>query len=897
MDIISPLTQAVCTKQVPNTPYWIDPVCGLLFQNEPYNTFPSQVKTTYPEAEGAACKALAQALVKNWLGGTAVGCRILDLGAREAAMKDQWIDLGAHHTAASPGLFPSQLPEGDDRYNLITMVHSFQRIAAANVPLALLSLHHALKEEGTLFLRMPSSDVKGHERDFTPLHFQSARCMWSLDSFLEALYQTTSFKIVETYEVGSGTRDYLLKRITKKPTVCIGMIAKNEERDLPKCLESLSGMVDGLCLMDTGSTDRTMQVAHEWAAKEGLHKANCDTRTCLHIGQYFGASEKDESGDWKLWDFGKARNQYVEWIENAGFDWVLWMDADDKIENARQVRNACLLDQYTVHAFGIESGGLEWHHHRMWKTSAKIRYHGRCHEYPHFGAAPTFIHPGINIRHQTEPVVGMENSNPRNLRILQREFAETPTARCAFYLANTFKDAGRPAEAIPIYQARLNYGKAFWDEWMFALLYKGRCERLAGKLDDARRTLLEGVREHSGWAEFWMELHHVEIAAGQPWKALGYAAQALDAPIVPTSLFREQNQYTDQPYRSISWAFEKLQFRDMALKFAVEARAKIGTVDKDWEDRIARLSAPPAKPATIEKSTIVLNRPGAMGDIIMTLNHIQALKKKYPGHRIYYRCHPSIGALLTKLIHQAGCDWVLDPDFKVQNAQEFNLVGYPLREGYPEKPMRKHLLEYFADELGIETDWDSLVIDTPEKPYGLPERYVTVHPQAGWSMYKNWPADRWEKVIEHLKLLDIQVVQIGGPGDKPLKGAIFQAGPDWWKSLSILAHGTTHMGVDSWSNHALNIVWKGYVNRKNSGVILWGSTQASAAGYKHNTNLSAGLPCQPCFRENPKISAMSRGVCPHPADQTYEDPKHECMQAIPVEDVIRAVLGKWAENS
>jgi len=897
MKIVSPLTGLTATEQVPNTPYWIDPECGLWFQANENDCIPENLSETYSDGERVACAFLAEALRINWMRGDAKLLNTLDLLARDTGMRDSLRKLGIVNAEAT-----SDWVTAPYQYDLITMLHSFQGISSSNVSSRLSSLNCFLKPGGILFIRMPDHDIPGYERDLSPEHFKSAQCFWSLDAFLEALWRTTSFKIAETYSIGNGQRDYILKKIMKRPTMCIGMIAKNEERDLPVCLESLKGVADGICLIDTGSTDKTVELAHAWAAQEGF--ANEEHKPDSHITQYLGASEKDEKGDWKLWNFGKARNQYVEWIDKNQYDWILWVDADDRITNPRQMRNARFLDQYDVQAFGIESGGLKWHHHRLWKTGRNIKYAGRCHEYPDYGHASTFLHPGIAIHHNNDPTPGMENSNPRNLRILEREFQEEPSARCAFYLGNTFKDAGRHEEAIQPYAVRLKYGKSFWDEYMFTLLYKGRCERLADKLDDARRTLLEGVQEHPGWAEFWMELHHVEQAAKQPWKAMGYALQAKDAPIIPTSLFREPNLYTDQPYRMISWGWENLGYRDLAIQFAEEAKPLIGGPDADWDKRIERLKGGNLQERTISKPSstlgvqipcIVLNRAGALGDIIMTLNHVQALKDKYPGHKILYRCHPSSAKHLERLILESGCDAVVGPEDHVKNVvKEFNLVGYPLAEGYPEKSMKLHLLEYFAKELGVPVDWDSLRLERPECPKYFPERYITCHPQAGWSVYKNWPKENWEQVISKLNARDIDVVQIGGPDDTPLEGAISALGRDFPESLAILANGSAHMGVDSWTNHALNIVWKDAAREKqNRGVILWGSTQASAAGYLHNTNISSGLFCQPCFREDPKISNMPRGVCTNPSGQTYENPKHACMQVISVDRVFDAILNLW----
>jgi hypothetical protein len=105
-----------------------------------------------------------------------------------------------------------------------------------------------------------------------------------------------------------------------------------------------------------------------------------------------------------------------------------------------------------------------------------------------------------------------------------------------------------------------------------------------------------------------------------------------------------------------------------------------------------------------------------------------------------------------------------------------------------------------------------------------------------------------------------------------------------------------HIGIDSFCNHLTNWYWRteGLEMHHVPGVILWGSTQASAAGYAHNINISKGLACQPCFRENPAISRQPRGPCVNPPRPSYEDDTPwECMAQISVEEVVTAIRELW----
>ena len=55
------------------------------------------------------------------------------------------------------------------------------------------------------------------------------------------------------------------KKLKKGISLC--MIVKNEERSLSRTLESAKELVDEIIIVDTGSTDNTIQIAKSYNAK------------------------------------------------------------------------------------------------------------------------------------------------------------------------------------------------------------------------------------------------------------------------------------------------------------------------------------------------------------------------------------------------------------------------------------------------------------------------------------------------------------------------------------------------------------------------------------------------------------------------------------------------------
>lgn len=285
---------------------------------------------------------------------------------------------------------------------------------------------------------------------------------------------------------------------------------------------------------------------------------------------------------------------------------------------------------------------------------------------------------------------------------------------------------------------------------------------------------------------------------------------------------------------------------------------------------------------------IALKRPGALGDIIMSFNFIKKLKEN---HEVFYFCHSSSFNILNNFVTKNKIvNFRILEDYKEEQFDEtINLIGYPINEGYPHKKMEKHLLQYFSSEMGTNFSFDQFSLDLPIFPKKIGNRnsprYITFQTKTGWSAYKEWWG--WQELINLIKdkRPDIEIYQIGGPNDPQIKNTNGSFCRDSFEdNVAAQAWAKLHIGLDSVFNHTTNINW---LNKgKTKGIILFGSTQADASGYPHNENISLGLSCQPCFKEDPKMSRIPLGLCDNPPNQTYENPQHACMKGISPEIVF-----------
>jgi ADP-heptose:LPS heptosyltransferase/glycosyltransferase involved in cell wall biosynthesis len=687
-----------------------------------------------------------------------------------------------------------------------------------------------------------------------------------------------------------------------KPTICAVLIGRNEERDIPRCLLSLSGIADEIVYVDTGSTDESMKIARH-------HGAN--------VSSYLDASEPnpDKPGEYRIVNFAKARNRALELGEATGASHLFWLDCDDEVLTPLAIRRAAYLPA-AAYGVWIELGNrVRQVHARIWPAAWKIRFHGWVHEYAVLDGHQQIVLNDTSIRHDATPHASAgEDSNQRNLRILTAEYAHEPSGRTAFYLANTHKDGKRWEQAIEWYLRRLAHGEGYPDEANFARLYHARCLRAAGRKKEAIGVCREALIRASDWQEFRMEIAFIHYEEGRYREAIAEAVQAIGKPIPQTQLWREPQMYRDQGARLISWSYEHLGDLAESLNWSREATKLIGNPDADWAKREESLEqrqyqAPPAIVKGL-RPMIALNRPGAIGDILMTLNLLPAFKEANPDADVHYFCHANYAKAdaLGSIITAAGADLVIDcaqlNSMRGRYERVISLVGYPLAENYPNVPMRQHLLKYFAEELGlpIQDGLPALTLPRPKRPIDQP--YITIQPQAGWSAWNEWSLSRWDEVIKALryKLKVPEFIQLGAENALPLRYANRKyLATSLSTSIALVANADLHVGVDSWANHATNFYWQDERGngRRTLAVILFGSTQPSASGYPSNLNICHQPPCGPCFREDSRISSMPRGVCVTPATKPdgspreYGDGFHACMDNIRTHEVIEAIEEKW----
>src|SRR5271165_5855571 len=108
------------------------------------------------------------------------------------------------------------------------------------------------------------------------------------------------------------------------PTLALSMIVRDAASDLPACIESVRGVADEIVIADTGSTDHTIEIARTMGAR------------VISI-------------PWED-DFARARNLS---LAEVTADWVLSMDADERLDAAAARRLPALIANHKARAYQV----------------------------------------------------------------------------------------------------------------------------------------------------------------------------------------------------------------------------------------------------------------------------------------------------------------------------------------------------------------------------------------------------------------------------------------------------------------------------------------------------------------------------------------------------------------
>ena len=212
------------------------------------------------------------------------------------------------------------------------------------------------------------------------------------------------------------------------------MIVKDEEENLSKCLNSVSGLFDEIIIVDTGSIDNTKNIAKKYTNKIYDFK-------------------------W-IDDFSAARNFA---FSKATKDYIMWLDADDiilpsdlkklkKLKNTLSKNIDIVMLKYNIAFDDNGNPTFSYFRERIFKRKNKYKWQDRIHEF----IMPTgnVISENIAVTHDKK----ITEQSSRNLNIYKdmEKNKEHFTPRNLYYYGRELYDHKMYQDSIDVLKRFLN---------------------------------------------------------------------------------------------------------------------------------------------------------------------------------------------------------------------------------------------------------------------------------------------------------------------------------------------------------------------------------------------------------------------------------------------------------
>ncbi|HJS97022.1 MAG TPA: glycosyltransferase, partial [Solirubrobacteraceae bacterium] len=306
----------------------------------------------------------------------------------------------------------------------------------------------------------------------------------------------------------------------KDLTLGLCMIVKDEEETLPKCLAAVAPAVDEIVIVDTGSSDRTIEIAKE-----------------------FGATviEQPWTGS-----FSDARNTS---FEASTTDWIIYLDADEVLVADDVKRLRALTGRTWREAFYLvltsftgevgDGAAVTNSALRVFRNRPHYRFEGRLHEQiaQH---VPTYAtgrieQSSVRVDHYgyLGAVRDAKEKSRRNLELLKAQQAESaPSAFLHFNVGTEYAAIGDYGSALTEFARSWNLVQERGEEdndYVPALVQRlVTALRACGRPQEAIALATDGLGRFPGFTDLVFAQAQAALALGNEDEAIAYWERCIE---------------------------------------------------------------------------------------------------------------------------------------------------------------------------------------------------------------------------------------------------------------------------------------------------------------------------------------------------------------------------------
>lgn len=350
-----------------------------------------------------------------------------------------------------------------------------------------------------------------------------------------------------------------------RPSISLCLIAKDEESNVAQLINSVEGCFDEIILVDTGSTDRTVEMAKA---------LGCEVH---HF-------------EW-VHDFSEARNFS---FSKATKDYICWLDLDDVLQDKEgfiRFRDTAMgLAEYWIapYHYSSDSNGkpmCSFARERVFKRSKGFKWKYFVHEgvMPLEGTKMQFT-PSWSVKHmRTESDLLKDRS--RNLNIFEKNL-DKMDPRMTYYYGKELFEAQKPKEALEQLEKAIVEPKLELHDRILGFQYACYCYLMSEQYEKCIQLAHQGLVLAPNRAEFHSIIGDCYIKTGRLSDAVPYfnAAKWCTASSGGTGvIFSNEDQYTYYPRNQLARIYANNG--DLA-KGEAEAKESVEKYDNDESKEI-----------------------------------------------------------------------------------------------------------------------------------------------------------------------------------------------------------------------------------------------------------------------------------------------------------------------
>lgn len=256
--------------------------------------------------------------------------------------------------------------------------------------------------------------------------------------------------------------------------ICLVMVVRDQDTIIRDCFESVSKLIDTACIIDTGSTDWTVEVVEEW-----LEKSHIPGIVQSYTGHAIPAP---------LFALAAARMLLDDLNYSLEDTYFLWLDGDsalyidEKFQKNHLVESSYLIletspfFQYSLFEKRLLSAKVPW----VYRESIHPQWIGLK------TSLPKKLHDIVIKRENTSLELDIEQLN-LSLQI------EPANGRYLLQLAQSYKRVGEYERAIEVYKKRIDLGLDSEEVW-FSKFMIGSCYEAEDEWQQALHWYMEAYQ-------------------------------------------------------------------------------------------------------------------------------------------------------------------------------------------------------------------------------------------------------------------------------------------------------------------------------------------------------------------------------------------------------------------